>query len=219
MTLRGLRTLNSADAVFLPATRGGMSYARSIVEEYLDEDRQEIVELVCPAYRDRAAIKSRWVELAQIVHERLGSGRTGVFICEGDPSLYSTWIHLRAGLKQIRSSLELRTIPGVTSVSAAAAMADFPLAGGNDCVLITPAAIDGAVLARSLEHAETLALLKQGGQLTMLADALQSVAPSARVALVRRAGRPNELILHGSDAIRTAAADYFTTVLISRSEE
>jgi precorrin-2/cobalt-factor-2 C20-methyltransferase len=218
ITLRGLRAIHAADIVFLPSTRAGGSYAQSIVDEYLNQDRQAIVELVCPAYRDRPAIKARWIELAGLVCERLGENRTGAFVCEGDPSLYSTWIHLRAGLAQIGAGVALHTVPGVSSISAAAAAAGFPLAVGNQRLLITPEPINAAALSGLLQHSETLALLKQGGDLAAVADAIDSFGPAIRAAMVRRAGRPDQLIADDSAAMRASGADYFTTVLVTRCD-
>jgi precorrin-2/cobalt-factor-2 C20-methyltransferase len=216
ITLRGLRALQAVDVVFLPATRSGASYARSIVEEYLDEARQEIVELVCPAYRDSNAITSRWCELAELVCERLANGRTGAFVCEGDPSLYSTWVHLRLGLKARNGAITVETIAGVSSISAAAAAAGISLAIGNERLLISPEPLVAGSLDGLLQQAETLALMKQGGDLTVLADELESLGPAIRASVVRRAGRPDELILNDSASMRDAGADYFTTVLVSR---
>jgi precorrin-2/cobalt-factor-2 C20-methyltransferase len=219
MTLRGLRAIQAADVVFLPATRNGASYARSIVEEYLDESRQEIVELICPAYRDSNAIRSRWFELAGTVCDRLANEKTGAFVCEGDPSLYSTWLHLRAALKALGATMTIQTIAGVSSISAAAAAAGFPLALGSDRVLISPETLVAGSLDGLLQQAETLALMKQGGDLTVLADELESLGSAIRASVVRRTGRPDELILNDSASMRSAGADYFTTVLISRCNE
>jgi len=216
MTLRGLRLLREANCVFLPATRPGASFARPIVETYLDSSRQSIVELVCPAYRDRSAVAARWLALAGTVDDRLLEGKSGVFICEGDPSIYSTWVHLRSGIERLGAQIELHTVPGVSSVSAAAAAADMPLAIWDERLLVTPAVRETSELRTLLAQAETVALLKAGGDLDQLADSLDALGPSVQAAMVRRAGRPEEQILHDTTAMRAATPDYFTTIIVRR---
>lgn len=216
ITLRGLRHLQEADCVFLPATRPGASYARSIVDTHLRPDRQRVVELVCPAYRDRTAVVARWVELAQAVSDQLTDGDSGAFVCEGDPSLYSTWIHLRSGLQQIGVPITLRTVAGVSSISAAAAAAELPLATWDERLLVMPAVRDPAALHSLMEQAETVVMLKAAGDLGPIAGSLKALGPSVQFAMVRRAGRPEEQVVTDPEMLGDAGADYFTTLLLRR---
>lgn len=217
ITAKGLRLLREAALVFLPATRPGHSYAGSIIAGHLDRTRQEVVELVCPPFRDRSAIEGRWEELAGVVADHLAPGRTGAFVCEGDPSLYSTFLHLRRGLERNHPNVGITVIPGVTSVSASAALAGLPLAAWDERLLIAPALYGSGALTTMFGAAETVALLKPGRQLPALLDAAQSSTPPLRAALVRRAGRTEEQVLHDAAAMRALDGDYFTTLLLRRS--
>jgi precorrin-2/cobalt-factor-2 C20-methyltransferase len=210
--------LRGADVIFVPATRPDSSYARAIVETYIDPGRQAVVELVCPAYHDRAEVGARWVELAEVVCDQIAVGTSGAFICEGDPSLYSTWLHLRAGMQQLATGVTLITVPGVSSVSAAAALADMPLAAWDERLLVMPAVYSPTGLGAALDAAETVVLLKAGGDLERLTDSLTALQYPVRVAMVRRAGRPEECVIRELDAMRAAAGDYFTTVLVRRTD-
>lgn len=216
ITAKGLRLLRQADTVFVPATRAGQSYSLSIVEQYLDRKRQQVVELLCPPYRDRRAVEERWRALAGVVAEHLTQGCSGAFVCEGDPSLYSTFLHLRRGLLTAHPNIEIAVIPGVTSISASAALAGFSLASWDERLLIAPAVHEPAPLEALLAAAENVAILKPGRALPALMDAVQARSSEVRAALVRRAGRPEQQVLHEPAAMRLAGDDYFTTLLISR---
>jgi precorrin-2/cobalt-factor-2 C20-methyltransferase len=216
ITVLGLRLLQAADVIFLPATQAGRSYAGTIVDGYLDRRHQEIRELICPPYRDRAAVIARWAALADDVAAALASGRVGAFVCEGDPSLYSTFLHLREALRTCGPEIEIRTIPGVTSVSAAAAAGDFPLATWDERLLIAPAVYGAADIPALFASAESLALLKPGGALQPLISALQTQGGTIRAVLARRVGRPEQQIFTDIEAMHWAPEDYFTTMLIRR---
>lgn len=214
ITVRGLRLLQSAGSVFLAATRPGASYVGAIVAQYL-QPGQEVVELVCPPYRQRAAVEARWRELADAVARRLADGTHGVFVSEGDPSLYSTFQYLAAGLRR-HPTISVETVPGVSAMNAAAALAGQPLALWDERLAVLPVTHEGADIASLLARFESVALLKAGGTLAKIATAVERLEDHAQVALVRRAGRPEQAVLRDLDAIRSAEADYFSTVLVRR---
>jgi precorrin-2/cobalt-factor-2 C20-methyltransferase len=217
ISVKGLRILREANVVFLPSTREGHSFARSIIQDYLQPERQQIVELVCPPYRDRDAIRRRWEELAIGVAARLSEGDTCAFVCEGDPSLYSTFFHLQRGLVRTLPGAQIRVVPGVNAVSAAAALAAFPLATWDERLLIAPFVYQGAPIESLFEQAETVALLKPGRSLPALLDTLERLGSGTDSALVRRAGRPEQEVITDRQAMRRATEDYFTTLLLRRA--
>ena len=47
-----------------------------------------------------------------------------------------------------------------------------------------------------------------------LADAIEALGPSVQIAMVRRAGRPEEQVMFGTESVRSASPDYFTTILL-----
>ena len=74
--MKGLRLLRAAAVVFLPVREEGReSYAGTIVAEYLDSARQEIVSLVYPSRRGQRD-RGRWDANADAIAERLRGGRT-----------------------------------------------------------------------------------------------------------------------------------------------
>lgn len=212
ITLKGLRLLQRVDLVFLPATAPGRSLAGTIAAPHLDPARQEIVELVCPPYRDRAALLARWSELADEVAARLADGREAVFLTEGDPTLYSTFQYLAAALRRNAPEVCIETVPGVTAATAAAAAAGLPLAMWNERVALLPAPAGGNAVETAIAQFDTAVVLKPGSQVAQLAG----LTAERDVTLVRRAGRPEQAILHGEAALRAAGDDYFSLLIVRR---
>ncbi|MGI8553222.1 MAG: precorrin-2 C(20)-methyltransferase [Dehalococcoidia bacterium] len=216
ITVKGLRLLRQADYVFLPATRTGRSYAGLIVAEYLEAQRQQVIELVCPPYRDRPSIELRWQELAELVGVQLRDNAQGVFVTEGDPSLYSTFQYLATALGRLHPEITIETVPGVPSVCAAAALAGMPLAVWDEMVTILPGIYDIELLQEHLARPGSTVLLKAGSALPRVVDSVEASGLNLDFALVRRAGRPEQEVVRGIEAIRGAQTDYFTTLLIRR---
>jgi precorrin-2/cobalt-factor-2 C20-methyltransferase len=207
ITLKGLRLLQRVERVFVAATTPDRSYALAIAAPHLDQARQQIVRLVCPPLRDRAALIARWDDLAGEVAAAQADGRDAVFLTEGDPSLYSTFLYLRDALQRLFPAVRVETVPGINAISAAAALANVPLAIWDERLAVVPGTASEATVRAALAEFETVALLKP-------ARAAALVAPDAEVTLVRRAGRPDEAVRHGAQALAEAADDYFSLLIV-----
>jgi precorrin-2/cobalt-factor-2 C20-methyltransferase len=171
-----------------------------------------VVELVCPPFRDRAALLARWSELAGQVAARLGAGGDAAFLTEGDPSLYSTFQYLRLALARDHPAVRIEVVPGVTSACAAAAAAGVPLAMWDECVALLPGTAEEGLLRAALRDFHTVALLKPRAAIPLLA---QTASAGAReVTVVQRVGRPEQAIMHGEAAAARAVEDYFSLVLV-----
>ena len=129
ITLKGYRLLQSAPVVYIPvSTVSEASYARSIVEGYLDPTRQRIIELPFAMRAAPAAMAAQWEENARQIAAGLFQNQDAVFVTEGDPMLFSTFGHLAATLHALYPELPIQAVPGVSSITAAAAAAGIPLA-------------------------------------------------------------------------------------------
>ena len=78
--------------------------------------------------KDELNNRKLWVENAAIVAAKAKKGNVA-FITLGDPMLYSTFLYLYECVKETYPEIELEIIPGVTSVTAAAASSKLPLGG------------------------------------------------------------------------------------------
>ena len=61
-----------------------------------------------------------------------------VFLCEGDPLLYGSFAHL---LPRLADRFECEVIPGITSITAAAAVARVPLGLYDEPIALIPATV------------------------------------------------------------------------------
>lgn len=216
LTVKGLRLLQAADVVFLPVRRaGGRSYAGEIVAEYLAPARQEIVPLVYPARRDTAAPECQWARNADLIADALAPDRLGVFLTEGDPLLYSTFVHALLPLRARHPHVRVGVVPGVWSGSAAAAALAEPLVDGQERLAVLPGLYSLADLRAVLERFDTVVLLKPGRDLAALRATI--AACGAAAVWVRRVGRPEQAIVRDLAALPATRPDYFSLLIVRRS--
>ena len=93
------------------------------------------------------------METAAIVAAKAKKGNVA-FITLGDPMLYSTFLYLYECVKETYPEIELEIIPGVTSVTAAAASSKLPLAEKEEVVTIMPSELNPTLIEETAKHAE-----------------------------------------------------------------
>ena len=186
ITLRALDILRSAPVIAYPALADGDSLARAIVAPHLPEGRVEIairIPMGQPADRiyDTAA-----GEIA--LH--LEAGRDVAVLCEGDPFFYGSFMYLFARLAE--KGHAVRTVPGVSSLTACAAELGAPLAARNDILKVLPAPLDDATLGRELARAQAVAIIKLGRHLPRLRTLIDAAGLTDRARYIERATLPRQ---------------------------
>ncbi len=127
VTVRGKRTLESADVVYSP---GRLS--RSVATEYVPEER--IGDLDFPMTRDEEKLRRAWREAAGEVAPRARGG-TVAFVTLGDPNVYSTFGHLRRTMAAFHDDIAVEIVPGVSAVTAFATALGVEVASGSSLAL------------------------------------------------------------------------------------
>lgn len=215
ITVKGLRLIRAASVVFVPAAAGGRpSYARAIAEEYLEPSRQTVVELTFPLVRDRALLTAVWDEAALRVIHQLPTAGPAVFLTEGDPLLYSTFIHLYQAIGRRCPEQAIEIVPGVTSFTAAAAVIGLPLVAHGEQLALLPATRDVASLRPTLRSFDTTVLLKVAPVFDRVLDLLEAMRLAEHAVWVQRAGRPEQAIEHDIRRLRGRPLDYFSLLIV-----
>lgn len=148
MTVKGIKTIERSDYVFVPRSRGE-STARVIAGQYLEG--KTIVELDFPMGEDNG---DRYRDGAETIDKTVGDGDTACFLTLGDPMTYSTYIYLMEELKSY--DFEIETIPGITSFGAGASRIGLPITVRGESFYLCDGEIDMEVLGK----VDSVAILK-----------------------------------------------------------
>ncbi len=217
ITLKGVRRLQEADIVLTPVgDRSDTSIARTIVEAHLDPQRQQIRTQISPMTRDRAKLEALWAEAAGDVAGWIEEGRTVAFVTLGDPCLYSTFLHLWGALQRQGMKLEVEIVPGITSFTAASALAGAPLGLYEDRLAVLPSTADEAQLEKALQEFETVVLMKVNRRFARIRTLLEKTGRTAEAVFVKRAGLPGETVLTDLATVSEQDLDYLSLMIIGR---
>lgn len=204
LTLKAVRLIEAVDVVFCPAGKPGR--ARASAAGHLDG--KQVVELEMEMRGDRDAA----LRLAAETVARDVGGGTGVYLTEGDPSLYSTFSLLAAELRRVAPQLEVRVVPGVSSVTAAAGVARFHLGLADESLAVLPASVPPAFLDDVLSIFDATVLLKPS-LAEDLAGRLRRLDLLGESVLVEEASGTGERVLRG-EAAAGGRPPYFSAWLV-----
>lgn len=70
--------------------------------------------LVFPMTKNMDVLTEKWNETAEAIWEQLSAGKDVAFVTEGDPLLYSTFIHLMNIMKERYPNVAIEIVPGVS---------------------------------------------------------------------------------------------------------
>ncbi|GEM_PF-86451 len=220
LTLKAQRVLRTVDVIAYPSCKiGGSSYALRIVKPLLDLNRQKLEGLLFPMDKDFARLVPVWRESARTIAGHLKAGRSVAFITEGDPMLYSTFLHVYEIVAEEFPEIEVEIIPGVTSLTAVAAAGRVALGQADEAIAIVPATYQKHELKELLQRFDTVVLMKVGAVLDEVADTLEELGLKEQALLASRVGTRHQIVTRKLDLYRGKRLHYLTTLVVSKRTE
>ena len=213
MTVKAARLIREARVIAYPALPGTQSMARSIASGFIGPDVSEIV-MNIPMTAEREPAQAAYDAAAAKISAQLERGENVVCLCEGDPFLYGSFMYLYARLSK---NFAVEVVPGVTSITACAALAGRPLVARNEVVTIIPGPLAEDQLRERTEQADTVVLMKVGRHLFKLRAVLRELGLEDRAIYIERATLPDERRLPLADAPETAP--YFSMILVTKGAD
>ncbi|WP_374705507.1 precorrin-2 C(20)-methyltransferase [Streptomyces sp. AJS327] len=216
LTVRAVRVIEEADVVAYHSARHGRSIARSIAAGYLRGQIEEaLVYPVTTGGTDhpggyRGAMEDFYAESAARLAAHLDAGRTVAVLAEGDPLFYGSYMHMH---KRLAHRYPTEVIPGVTSVSAAAARLGTPLAEGEEVLTILPGTLPEEELTARLSGTDAAVVMKLGRTFPTVRRAAARSGRLAETHYVERATMSGERI-GPLDAVDAEAVPYFSVAVL-----
>jgi precorrin-2/cobalt-factor-2 C20-methyltransferase len=214
MTVKAWRLISSAPVIAYLAANGGESTARAIAAPFMPDDVTELA-IDMPMRTERGPAMAAYDEGAARITEHLKEGRDVVMLCEGDPFFYGSFMYIHA---RLADRFETIVVPGVTSLTAAAARVGRPLSGRNDVIKVLPATMESARLADELSKAGSIAIIKVGRHFETIRMLIKQAGLVEKALVIENATRADERVSLLKD-ITTATVPYFTTILIYNGAE
>ncbi|UWR73306.1 precorrin-2 C(20)-methyltransferase [Phaeobacter inhibens] len=215
MSVRSHRMISGARHIAYFRKAGRQGQARAIVEGMLADGVTEHameypvtteIHFSDPEYnRVLAEFYDQWADtLAEIA-----KGEDVVVLCEGDPFLYGSYMHLYTRL-QGRAAQEI--IPGITGMSGCWTASGQPITWGDDVLTVAMATLSEDELAKRAAETDALVVMKIGRNLPKLRRALERAGRAEDAWLVERGTMPGQTVQKLSEI--EGEVPYFSIVLV-----
>jgi precorrin-2/cobalt-factor-2 C20-methyltransferase len=213
LTLKAARVIATADIIAYPLGSEA-SLARSIAAPHIRPGSAEIA-IPIPMRVERGPARSAYDAAAATIGQRLAAGASIAYLCEGDPLFYGSAMYL---LDRLCADHPVSIIPGITSLTAAAAAIARPLSARNEVLKILPAPLPDAVLRAELATAPAAAIIKVGGHFDRIRALLAETGHAEGAMVIEHATSGNQHMAPLVD-FPAGARPYFCIILLYRGEE
>lgn len=213
LTLKALRLLRAAPVVAYPATESGDSFARRIVAQWLSPAQREIA--IRFPMRPGPPPAAIYDSAAAQLMAALASGNDVAYLCQGDPLFYGSFAGV---LTRLAGRCRVAVVPGVSSLTACAAMAGLPLVQRDAVLSVVPASLAEpqlrAALGRIAAAGEAAAIIKLGRHAARVQHVLGQLGLLDRAVYVERASLETQRIAPLA-AVDPGQVPYFATILLA----
>lgn len=220
ITLKAFNVLKKADIVFAPkAKMKNDSLAREIIEKILDSEK-EFIELEFPMIKDKELLRKRYISSAEIIVQKINSGKRVVYLTIGDPLLYSTYIYLIDALKTVAPDLLIETVPGISAYSAVAAKFTYSIAEKNEKICICPVPNDLENLRKVILDNDTIVIMKVAKKLPGVIKLLQEMNLAQNAIFGSHVGLSNEKLIKGFNGSSSLSEKegYMSTIIVRKGK-
>jgi precorrin-2 C20-methyltransferase/precorrin-3B C17-methyltransferase len=222
ITVKAAKLISSADVIAYHSGTAGRSIARSVVADLINPDVIEEL-LIYPVTTGdtthplgyHGAIADFYDQSAERLGKHLDADRTVVVLAEGDPLFYSSYMYLH---DRLAARFECCVVPGVTSMTAAAASIGLPLARHEDVLTVLPGTLPVPELARRLASPDAAVIMKLGRTFAGVREALRLADRLESARYVERASTGAERSCSVAD-VDPASVPYFSMIIVPASAQ
>ena len=217
MSVRSDRLIRNARHVAFFRKAGRPGQARSIVTGMLDQEAVEIpmeypvtteISLRDPAYN--ACLSAFYTQCTADLIALAHAGKDVVVLCEGDPFFYGSFMHLYTRLKE---TVPVEVVPAITGMSGAWTATGMPITWGDDVLSVLMGTLPEEDLARHMQAADALVIMKIGRNIDKIRSALRAAGRYDAAWLIEYATMPDQSVARLAET-EGKITPYFSIIVV-----
>ena len=212
LTLKALRLIKEADVIAVPGEEPRDSVAYKIVKgawEQLEE--KPLLAVPMPMTKDPEKLEASHDTGAELIREKLDTGKNVVFLTLGDPTVYSTYLYIHKRI--VSMGYETEIVSGIPSFCAVAARLNTGLVEKAEPLHVIPASYQ---IEDALKLSGTKVLMKAGKKMKKVKE--QLLGMQAEGMMIENCGMPDEKIYRNIEEIPETAGYYSLIIIKEKSE-
>ena len=215
LTLKAVNILKRVKWVYSMETPGEKSRALEISEKYIKNGK-----IVKNPYPESNKPEIRTVFFDKLVNEikhKLYKKEDVAILTAGDPQIFSVAQSIQWRLRKVIPESHIKTIPGVTSFSAAAAHVSIPLQENNEKLAVIQVKKDVASLRPILQTFDTVVLFGVADFLDELIELLDDEGLLSHSFFAAKIGLPDEFITFDLKSLQGQKKRYRSLIIVKKA--
>jgi len=208
LTLKAVRLIKQADVIAYLKSEKGTTIARDIANKWIIE--QQEIAISMPYNTNRKIANHAYDHAAEKIASYLQQGLKVVFLCEGDPLFFGSYIYLH---QRLSLHYPCQIVPGISSINATTALAQIPLVQQNESLVIVSSRNSDDEILNALNDYSSVIIMKAGVARPRLLKLIKQSKRLQKTCYVQRAGQKGEEILHDVSQL-TGKGDYFSLFIV-----
>ena len=216
LTIAAVDAIKKAKVIFFPISDDNKtSFAAEIVKKHTKFKKN--IPIIFPMARQDFDPDEIWSHAVEKIIKFIQNGESVVLLCLGDTSLFASSSNILRIIKHNYPEIITKTVPGISSVSAAAALNDFDLVKKGETLIIKECPSSKSELISLIRESKgnktVLAIMKVGKRWNLVREILkkEDIINTSLIAL--SVGMPDQIIQYASQYTKDFMP-YFSLILI-----
>ncbi len=216
LTIAAVDAIKKAKVIIYPISDDKKkSFAAEIVKKYTKFKKN--ISIIFPMARKDFDPDEIWSNAVEKIVKFIKNGESVVLLCLGDTSIFASSSNILRIIKHNYPEIITKIIPGISSVSAAAALNDFDLVKKGETLIIKECPSSKLELTSLIRESKgnktVLAIMKVGKKWNLLRETLkkEDIIDTSLIAL--SVGMPDQIIQYASQYNKDVMP-YFSLILI-----
>ena len=216
LTIAAVQAIKKATLIVFPiSSNDKRSSSAEIVKKYIKFKRK--IPIIFPMARQEFDPDQIWSNAVDIIVKSIRNHEAVALLCLGDPSLYASSFNILRIINNNYPEIVTRTIPGISSISAAAALSNFCLVKKGETLIIKECPSFKseltALIIQTKINKTVLALMKVGKRWSLVKEVLEKEKIINNALIALNVGMPDQIIQYASK-YNMDAMPYFSLILI-----
>jgi len=216
LTIAAVDAIKKAKVIVFPISDDNKkSFAAEIVKKYTKFKKN--IPIIFTMARKDFDPDEIWSDAVEKIVKFIKNGESVVLLCLGDTSIFASSSNILRIIKHNYPEIITKTIPGISSLSATAALNDFDLVKKGETLIIKECPSSNSELTslinESRENKTVLAIMKIGKRWNLVRETLNKEDIIKKSLIALSVGTPNQIIQYASQ-YKKEFMPYFSLILI-----
>ena len=216
LTIAAVQAIKKAKLIVFPISSDDRkSSSAEIVRNHIKFKKK--IPIIFPMARQEFDPDQIWSSAVDKIVKSIRDNESVALLCLGDPSLYASSSNILRIINNNYPEIITRTIPGISSISAVAALSNFDLVKKGETLIIKECPSSKseltALIIQTKLNKTVLAIMKVGKRWSLVKEILEKEKIISKALIALNVGMPEQIIQNASK-YNGETMPYFSLILI-----